>query len=180
MSVQNTIRAIEKVQPHIFEYDPGPPRDYNPNAPANNHETSTRYLIIDPILRSLGWDLSDPGDCVVEYTVSAGSQRAVDYALLDGGGRPVILVEAKRIDGYSDDIENLEQIYGYMLEVETAKVIMSTNGQYWDIEVRDERYPRDDRRGWVAEDDRPLGLHWRDVGETAGRLYRHLDRSEYR
>ena len=180
MSIQEISAAIEEVQPHILEYDPGPPRDYNPNAPANNHETSTRYLIIDPILRSLGWDLSDPRDCVVEYRVSAGSQRAVDYALLDGESKPVILVEAKRIDGYSDDIENLEQIYGYMLEVETAKVIVSTNGQYWDIEVRDESYPRDDRRGWVAEDDRPLGLHWRDVRETAGRLYRHLDRSKYR
>ena len=180
MSVQEVIEAILKVQPHILEFDPGPGRAMNPNAPANNHETSTRYLIIDPILRSLGWDLSDPGDCVVEYRVSVGSQRAVDYALLDGGGRPVILVEAKRIDGYSDDMENLEQIYGYMLEVETAKVIVSTNGQYWDIEVRDERYPRDDRREWVAEGDRPLGLHWRDVGETAGRLYRHLDGSKYR
>ena len=62
--------------------------------------------------------------------MSAGSQRAVDYALLDGRGRPVILTEAKRIDGYSDDPENLDQIYGYMVEVETARVIVSTNGQY--------------------------------------------------
>ena len=33
----------------------------------------------------------------------------------------MILIEAKRIDGYSDDPENLDQIYGYMLDVETAK-----------------------------------------------------------
>ena len=91
----------------------------------------------------------------------------------------MILIEAKRIDGYSDDPENLDQIYGYMLDVETAKVIVSTNGQYWDIEVRDERHPRNDRRGWVMESDRPLGLGWRDVGETAARLHRHLDRSRY-
>ena len=52
MSIQEISAAIEEVQPHILEYDPDPPRDYNPNAPANNHETSTRYLIIDPILRS--------------------------------------------------------------------------------------------------------------------------------
>ncbi len=180
MSVQEVRAAILKVQPRIFEYEPGPRQDLNSDAPANNHETSTRYLIIDPILRSLGWDLSDPRDCVVEYKVSAGSQRAVDYALLDDEGRPVILIEAKRIDGYSDDVENLEQIYGYMLEVETARVIVSTNGQYWDIDVRNERYPRNDPDGWSKEDDRPLGLHWRDVGETAERLHRHLDRSSHR
>ena len=180
MSVQEVRAAILKVQPRIFEYDPGSRRDLDPGAPANNHETSTRYLIIDPVLRSLGWDLSDPKDCTVEYRVSDRSQRAVYYALLDGNGDPVILIEAKRIDGYSDDPENLEQIYGYMLNVETAKVIVSTNGQYWDIEVRDERHPRNDRRGWVMESDRPLGLHWRDPGETAERLHHHMDRSRYR
>ena len=99
---------------------------------------------------------------------------------MDGNGNPVILIEAKRIDGYSDGEENLEQIYGYMLDVETAKVIVSTNGQYWDIEVREDRYSRDDHRGLVVENDRPLGLHWRDAEETAARLHRHLDRSRYR
>lgn len=180
MSIREVEAAIHQVQPRIFEYDPGPRRDLNPNAPANNHEASTRYLIIDPILRGLGWDLSDPDDCVVEYKVVPGYQWAVDYALLDDRCRPVVLVEAKRIDGYSDDEKSLEQLYGYMLEVETAKVIVSTNGQYWDIETRDERYPRDDRRGWVVEDERPLGLHWWDAEETAQRLHRYLDRSKYR
>ena len=180
MSIQEVRAAILKVQPHILAFDPGPRQDLHPDAPANNHETSTRYLIIDPVLRALGWDPSDPRDYVVEYKVSPGSQRAVDYAFMDDRGRPVILIEAKRIDGYSDDAENLEQIYGYMLEVETAKVIVSTNGQYWDIEMRDERHPRDDRRGWVAEDERPLGLHWRDPEETATRLFHHLDRSRFR
>ena len=179
MSIQEVRAAIIRVQSHIQQFDPGPGRALDLHAPANNHETSTRYLIIDPVLRALGWDLSDPQDCIVEYKVSAGSQRAVDYALMDDAGRPVILVEAKRIDGYSDDFENLEQIYGYMLEVETAKVIVSTNGQYWDIGIRDERHPRNDRRGWVTEDERPLGLHWRDPEETAERLHRRLDRSRH-
>ena len=178
--IQEVRAAILRMQPRIFEYDPGPRRDLDPGAPANNHETSTRYLIIDPVLRSLGRDLSDPRDCIVEYRVVEGSQRAVDYALLDGSGNSAILIEAKRIDGYSDDVENLEQIYGYMLDVETARIIVSTNGQYWDIEIRDEGHPRNDRRGWVMENDHPLGLHWRDVDETAERLHRHLDRSRYR
>ena len=90
MSVQEVKATIERVQPHISAFDPGPGRNLNMDAPANNHETSTRYLIIDPVLRSLGWDLSDPGDCVVEYKVSPPSLRAVDYALLDGRGNSAV------------------------------------------------------------------------------------------
>ena len=49
MSIQEVREAILKVQPHVMAFDPGPSRNFNPDAPANNHETSTRYLIIDPI-----------------------------------------------------------------------------------------------------------------------------------
>ena len=116
----------------------------------------------------------------MEYKVSEGSQRAVDYDLLDDIRNSSILVEAKRIDGYSDDVESLEQIYGYIVQVETAKVIVSTNGQYWNSEVRGDRFPRNEHTGRVAEDHRPLDLHWRDGRETAERLQRHLDKSRYR
>ena len=30
-------------------------------------EMATRYIVIDPILRSLGWDPSDPLLCRIEY-----------------------------------------------------------------------------------------------------------------
>ena len=174
MSVQEVRAAILKVQPRIFEYEPAPRRDLNPDAPANNHETSTRYLLVDPILRSLGWDLSDPGDCVVEYRVSPKSMSAVDYALLDGRGNPAVLVEAKRIDVDTNEQENWEQISGYADEAQTARLVVVTNGQYWAIRVRD------GKGDWQPESDRPLGLHWRDPGETAERLHRRLDRSRCR
>ena len=182
MSIQNSIRAIEQVQPHILAFQPQPPHgECNPDAPANNHETSTRYMIIDPILRSLGWDLSDPKDCVVEYRVMTGSQSAVDYALLDDRGKPIILVEAKRIDEHTEEEENWEQVYGYMRAVETARVIVVTTGQYWAIETRNERGgTRSQPSGWKKESDMPLGLHWRDTKGTAERLHRHLARSKLR
>ena len=182
MTIQNTIRAIEQVQPHISAFQPQPPHgECNPDAPANNHETSTRYMIIDPILKSLGWDLSNPRDCVVEYRIRTGSQSAVDYAFLDSMGNPVILVEAKRIDGHTEEEENWEQVYGYMRAVETASAIVVTTGQYRAIETRDERGgTRFQPSGWKEESDRPLGLHWRDTKETAERLHRHLAKSRYR
>ena len=174
MSVQEVKAVILKVQPHIAAFDPGRGRDLNPAAPANNHETSTRYIIIDPVLRALGWDLSDPKDCIVEYKVSPRSMSSVDYALLDDRGNPAVLVEAKRIDVDTNDWENWEQIHGYADEVQSARVVAVTNGQYWAIQVRV-------RNGtWQPESERPLGLHWQDVGENAERLYRHLDRSRHR
>ena len=38
MSIQDVRAAILTVQPRIFEYDPGPRRELNPNAPPNKHE----------------------------------------------------------------------------------------------------------------------------------------------
>ena len=42
-------------------------------------EALTRYALIDPLLRELGWDTSDPAMVVPEYSSGTGS---ADYALL--------------------------------------------------------------------------------------------------
>ena len=63
-------------------------------------ETRTRYTLIDPVLRSLGWDLSDPAQVRVEIDINVSTAvKKVDYALYKSGsgGRPWILVEAKRL-----------------------------------------------------------------------------------
>ena len=63
-------------------------------------ETRTRYTLIDPILRSLGWDLSDPAQVRVEIDINVSTAvKKVDYALYKSGSgeRPWILVEAKRL-----------------------------------------------------------------------------------
>ena len=76
MAVEDVVHAIRQVQPHLSEYQTVQHRGpVNDGAPANNDEMSTRYLIIDPLLRSLGWDLSDPTHCVVEYRTQGRSGR---------------------------------------------------------------------------------------------------------
>ena len=65
-------------------------------------EYCTRYAIIDPIVRALGWETYNPEECVVEYPCKRRKKRnpsRVDYALLSRKGDPVILIEAKRLDG---------------------------------------------------------------------------------
>ena len=172
MSKQRVAKAIKRVQSHVFEFQPNPPYGAaNLDAPANNWETSTRYIIIDPILRSLGWDLSDPNQCVVEYRIPQNrrhrkrNEPRLDYVLLDERGFPVIAVEAKRIDVDDRDELNLIQMEEYIENLETVRVAVITNGQYWLIDLRDES------GNWEGESDRPLGLHWHDPEETAERLH---------
>ena len=54
-------------------------------------EALTRYALIDPLLRELGWDTEDPGLVIPEYKSGSGS---ADYALLTRN-RPAMMIEAK-------------------------------------------------------------------------------------
>ena len=65
---------------------------YGKTIPAGR-EIAARYALIDPVLRALGWDLSDPIHVRLEW---AQSQRLrPDYTFLKNGA-PVLYVEAKR------------------------------------------------------------------------------------
>ena len=67
----------------------------NAHAPEmQKSEALTRYALIDPLLRGLGWDTGDPSQVLVEYQSGGGS---ADYALLAADGQPKIIVEAKRL-----------------------------------------------------------------------------------
>jgi len=55
-------------------------------------EIAARYALIDPVLRVLGWDLSDPMHVRLEWTQANGLRP--DYTFLKNGSR-VLYVEAK-------------------------------------------------------------------------------------
>lgn len=141
MSKAEVERTIIATQKHVAEFQPKPPRgSVQARAPVNNHETSTRYIVIDPILRALGWDLSDPDECVVEYGVARRAHHPatrVDYVLKDSAGEPAIVIEAKRIDVESDDGRALDQMERYLQDIPTATLPVVTNGQYWNIAKRE-------------------------------------------
>lgn len=173
MSKAEVERAIITAQKHVADFQPTPPRGrVQTKAPVNNHETSTRYILIDPILRTLGWDISNPAECVVEYEVARrGNYPAtrVDYVLKDSTGEPAIVIEAKRIDVESDDELALDQMERYLQGIPTATMAVVTNGQYWNIAKRE-------GNGWKAESRYPLGLHYEKTGENAQRLWDALSK----
>ena len=168
MSKAEVEHAIITAKKHVAEFQPTPPRGrVQIKAPINNHETSTRYIVIDPILRALGWDLSNPAECVVEYEVARRENypaTRVDYVLKDATGEPAIVIEAKRIDVESDDERALDQMERYLQDIPTATLAVVTNGQYWNIAKRE-------RNGWEAESPFPLGLHYEKTSENAQRLW---------
>lgn len=84
------------------------------------NEYKTRYYLLDPILRSLGWDLSDPAQVLVEDSAVNGDRP--DYRFLGANANPsLMVVEAKRI--FRSDIEYIfssqapdEDAYDYWIE----------------------------------------------------------------
>ena len=100
-----------------------------------NYERRTRNTLIDPLLCSLGWDVSDPSIVTIEPKTDDGW---ADYGLLDDRGRTVIFVEAK---GLAKDVD-IKQTMKYALaenyqyqKQNKAKVdyCVSTNGDIWEL-----------------------------------------------
>ena len=103
-------------------------------------ETHTRYAFVDPIIRALGWDTSDPKECHPEYYRSYGRSRRVDYAMFEEADSgdiglwkavPDIIIEAKAIDTSLD--RHLAQLKGYVRASPemTEGVAVLTNGEEW-------------------------------------------------
>ena len=91
------------------------------------NETRTRIALIDPLLRALGWDTSDPKIVVPEYEVS-GSRA--DYALLKSDGNPTVLVEAKRLG--EPLTKHRPQMAGYAVMSGISYAVL-TDGNHWEM-----------------------------------------------
>ena len=61
-------------------------------ATLRKNEAATRAVLIDPILRALGWDTSNTYMVEVEKTLS---QTRVDYALYNQSSDVKVIIEAK-------------------------------------------------------------------------------------
>ena len=117
MPLESLLQLVETLRERINSYD------YD----LRRNETRTRYALIDPLLRGLGWDTSDPGMVKIEYNSGAGR---VDYALFDGG-RLRMMVEAKALGNSLGD-SVLFQGIRYSRK-KGASHFSITNGVQWKI-----------------------------------------------
>ena len=103
-------------------------------------EWLTRYALVDPLLRELGWETEDPALVIPEY--QSGHGRA-DYALL-GDGKPAMMVEAKKLGTQLRD-SILSQGINYCL-MEGINYFSVTDGQRWEVYETHKPVPIDEKR----------------------------------
>lgn len=128
MSISAVADAIGHTKAQLAKL---PPREEK-GWPLN--EWPTRYILIDPVLAALGWNIHDYDQCEVEAPMPSGQwTRTADYVLYDCSGRiPIVVIEAKYL---RDDLSNpssVEQLAGYCQELRRG-LGMLTNGTEWHL-----------------------------------------------
>ena len=117
MALDDLQGIIERLQDRIETH-----RSY-----LSGHETRTRQVLIDPLLRELGWDVSDPEAVQLEYRVG---QQWADYALMSNV-QPVALIEAKRLGRNLEDDEMM-QVLNYANR-DGIDYMIVTDGDKWEM-----------------------------------------------
>ncbi|MEM1510453.1 MAG: winged helix-turn-helix domain-containing protein [Thermofilaceae archaeon] len=88
------------------------------------NEMLVRYMLIDPFLKALGWNLENPEEVEPEYVVESG--RA-DYAVKHDG-RIVAFIEAKPLGGISEEVIKEKLKYAFDSGVNFTVI---TDGDTW-------------------------------------------------
>lgn len=88
------------------------------------NEMLVRYMLIDPLLRALGWNLENPEEVEPEYSVESG--RA-DYAVKQKG-RIVAFIEAKPLGGINEEVIKENQKYAFDRGIDFTVI---TDGDTW-------------------------------------------------
>ena len=146
-------------------------------------EVHTRYAIVDPILRALGWKTEDPKECHPEYPRAASGGR-VDYALFgsldlqdlpeEGIPVPDIIIEVKSLATTLTD-PHIRQLLRYVSSpprmIEGAAVL--TNGVIWRI------YKIQDRTSLLRSAYVEVDIRGRDRRRAAEVLHEHLHRQRW-
>ena len=94
-------------------------------------ETSTRVSLIDPLLRTLGWNVTDPAQVRLEYPT--GNYK-IDYVLLNEDGTPAAGLEAKKLhDPLPRHYPKLVKSSGSLFPGGQAGYFILTNGNIWQL-----------------------------------------------
>lgn len=86
------------------------------------NEASTRAVLIDPILRALGWDTANTH--MVEIEKINGKFRA-DYALYDSNREPRVIIEAKALGVQLASSEIIMSLVSYAFQFQLTNVFLT-------------------------------------------------------
>jgi hypothetical protein len=91
-------------------------------------EQNTKSVLIDPLLRALGWDVEDFEEVHREYKPKP-TDNPVDYALFILR-TPRLFVEAKALGGNLNDRKWANQIMGYAAVIGVEWVVLTNGDEY--------------------------------------------------
>ncbi|MEM1914006.1 MAG: winged helix-turn-helix domain-containing protein [Thermofilaceae archaeon] len=114
ISLTRLVYLVNELKLRIEEY----------NEKLAKNEMLVRYVLVDPFLRALGWNLENPEEVEPEYVVESG--RA-DYAVKHGG-RIVAFIEVKPLGGISEEVIKEKLKYAFDSGVEFTVI---TDGDTW-------------------------------------------------
>lgn len=113
-TIENYVRRVKELSDHV-----------------KGNEQATKQSLIGPFFTLLGYDLTDPRECIPEYKADFGKDRStkpIDWAFLQGGNF-AFFVEAKEVGkklaGYD------EQLADYFAKDPNVKLGVLTNGAQW-------------------------------------------------
>jgi len=126
-----TIKAVEEAIRQVRkQLDIFPPAEFG----YVYRELATRYLLIDPVVRALDWDMGDFWQCAVEWPLLKDDEGRIlwsekaDYVLFSPSERPVIVIEAKKL---GTNLESWEtQLERYTPDMKSGIGVL-TDGAIW-------------------------------------------------
>lgn len=124
MVLEGLIQVIQNISNRVCKY----PSIFQGN------ETQTRYSLINPLLKALGWDIEDPEQVRLEYMYA-------DYALFTGG-KSIMKIEAKSLN--TDLKSGLSQSINYCIQDGTPYFAV-TDGRRWEIYETHKAVPLDQK-----------------------------------
>lgn len=92
----------------------------------HQNEMLTRYVLIDPILRALGWDTENPEHVIPEISTPQGRP---DYGLYYNG-TPLVMVEAKPLGTDLNKVRDIGFQYCWQNKV---PYFVLTDGNVWEL-----------------------------------------------
>ena len=171
MTVRSVENAIRRVRQQLEVYD-------RENYGWSYNETGTRYILIDPVLKALGWDIYDMDQCGVEWPMPPHKPMGrADYVLGNRHDDIVIVIEAKRVDvSVGGEPRRFEsKLTSYTRGMKTG-VAALTNGLIWRLyELDSTRKALRNRRSERVDIREGYGT----ISESARLLHEWLDKDKW-
>lgn len=111
------------------------------------NETAVRTQLINPILASLGWNIEDPSEVMLEDKNEEGS---ADYSLIKNDEK-VLFIEAKNLAEDIESYKNMSQLAKYAVSKGVDFGLLSNGKKWLLLRTYEKNTNLADRKLWVVD-----------------------------